>query len=222
MSLAGLALTPPRREVLPVSDRLRILVATEDPPEGERLRALLESLGHTVVGTACTVVTAIDWAVGLAPDVLVLALPLPAALEAAGTIMARRPVAILVIGPEDPGALEQAVKAGVMQYLAMPVARKDLNPALVLARARFESFLAMGQKIADLQKDVILHREVARAKGILAQRMGFSEAEAHQKLQRLAQRERCTLAEAATRVIAADRFFRELDEVKSARGKSKS
>ncbi len=152
-----------------------------------------------------------------------MGLPLPAAFEMAGKVMPQKLVPVILIGPEDRGAfVEEAVAAGMMQYLAQPVSRKDLGPAIVLARARFENSLALQKEITVPQSDVLLQGKVRRAKGSLIQRIGFFEAEAHQKLQCLAQRERCTLAEAAARVIAAEQFFRELEPVKPGGGRPRT
>lgn len=101
--------------------------------------------------------------------------------------------------------------AGVMGYLAKPVDRKDLLPAISLATTRFADLMALRKDAQSLKEAIVLRQQVERAKGILAKRLSISEAEAHRGLQRLAQRERCTLGQAATRVIGGDEFFVTLD-----------
>jgi response regulator NasT len=127
--------------------------------------------------------------------------------------MANRPVPIILLtAHSDPALIQRAMVAGVMGYLVKPVDRKDLLPAISLAATRFSDLMGLRKDVQSLKEALILRQQVERAKGILAQRMGLSEARAHKRLQQLAQRERCTLGQAAARVIAADKFFGNFEE----------
>jgi response regulator NasT len=103
--------------------------------------------------------------------------------------------------------------AGVMGYLVKPVALKELGPAIAVALSRFADLMALRKDVQGLKEALLVRQQMERAKGILAQRMALSEAEAHKRIQHLAMRERCTLAEAAARIITADKFFADLETV---------
>jgi len=150
----------------------------------------------------------------LAPDLVLMNAKMPGldGIEAVRLIMAHRPVPIvLVAAHSDPDLIERAMVAGVMGYLVKPVRFEALGPALALATARFGDLMALRKDVQGLKAALILRQQVERAKGILAQRMRLPESQAHKRLQHLAQRERCTMAEAAGRVIAADKFFAEYE-----------
>jgi response regulator NasT len=135
-------------------------------------------------------------------------------IEATREIMARRPVPIiLVTGHSDPQLIDTAVAAGVMGYLVKPLDVKELRPAISLALARFADLMALREDVRTLQGALAARKDLERAKGILRRRMGLSEADAHRRLQQFARRERCTLAEAAAKVLAGDKFFADLEKL---------
>jgi len=199
-----------------VADKLRVLIGEDDPVVAQGLRAQLEGLGHSVAGIAHDGRDAVAKAESLAPEIIFLDIKMPRldGVEATRQIMAHRPVPIiLVTAHSEPELIGQAMAAGVMGYLVKPVDRKDLPPAIALAVSRFADLMALRKDVRSLKEALNLRQRVERAKGILLQRMGLAEAEAHKRLQHLARRERCTLGEAADRIIAANKFFADLENV---------
>lgn len=194
--------------------RLKVLIAEDEPVVAQGLRAQLEELGHSVIGVAYDGRDAVAKVESLAPDFVLMDIKMPRldGLEATRQIMAHRPVPIvLVTAHSDPDLIQQAMVNGVMGYLVKPADRKDLVPAIALAMSRFGDLMALRKDVQSLKEALILRQQVERAKGILERRMGLTEDEAHKRIQHLARHERCTLAEAAGKVIAADRFFADLE-----------
>ncbi len=198
-----------------MGDRLRVLIAEDEPVVADGLRARLENLGHSVAGIAYDGHDAVGKAQALTPDIIFLDIKMPRldGVEAALQIMAARPVPIILItAHSDPELVQRATAAGVMGYLVKPVDRQDLPPAIAVARSRFADLLALQKDVRSLKEALVLRQQMERAKGILGQRLGLSDAEAHNRLQSLARHARCTSAEAAAKVIAADRFFADLED----------
>ncbi len=199
-----------------MASRLRVLIGEDDPVVADGLRARLEALGHSVAGIAHDGQDAVAKAESLTPGLVFLDIKMPRldGVEAARQIMAQRPVPIiLVTAHSDPELIRRAMDAGVMGYLVKPVNRKELAPAIAVAVSRFADLMALQKDVRGLKEALVLRQQVERAKGILAQRLGLTEAEAHKRLQHLAGRERCTLGEAAGKVISADRFYADLENV---------
>ncbi len=197
-----------------MTGRLKVLIGEDEPVVAQGLRAQLEALGHSVVGIAHDGRDAVAKAESLEPSFIMLDIKMPRVdgLEATRQIMAHRPVPIvLVTAHSDPDLIQSAMTAGVMGYLVKPVDRKDLAPAISLAVSRFGDLMALRKDVQSLKDALMLRQQVERAKGIMQRRMGLSEDEAHKRIQHLARHERCTLGEAAGKVIAADRFFTDLD-----------
>lgn len=193
---------------------LRVLIGEDDRVTAEELRTLLQRWGHGLAGIAQDGRGTVAMAESLAPDLVLMNAKMPGldGIEAVHQIMARRPAPIvLVAAHSDPDLIEQAMVAGVMGYLVKPVRFEVLGPAIALATSRFADLMALRKDVRSLKEAVILRRQVERAKGILVQRMRLPEAAAHKTLQRLAKRERCTMAEAAGRVVAADKLFAEME-----------
>ncbi len=204
----------PRREE-GMADGLRVLIGEDEPAVAEALQAVLESLGYAVGGIARDGIDAVAKAEALDPHLILLDIRMPQVdgVEAAGKIMARRPVPIILItGHAEPDVIERAAQAGVMAYLVKPVKRQDLAAAIAIALARFADLLALRRDVGTLQEALLLRRRVEQAKGILVHRMRISEAEGHRRLQQLARQHGCTLPEAADRVIAAEKFFADLEK----------
>jgi AmiR/NasT family two-component response regulator len=197
-----------------VTKRLKVLIAEDEPVVAQGLRVQLEGEGYSVVGIAYDGRDAVAKAESLAPDFILLDIKMPRldGIEATRQIMAHRPVPIvLVTAHSDPDLIQQAMVAGVMGYLVKPVDRNDLAPAMALAISRFGDLMALRKDVQSLKEALMLRQQVERAKGILERRLGLSEDEAHKRIQHLARHDRCTLTEAAGKVVAADKFFVELD-----------
>lgn len=200
-----------------MAERLRVLIGEDDPVVADGLRARLEALDHSVAGIAHDGRDAVAKAESLTPDLVLLDIKMPRldGVEAARQIMAQRPVPIiLVTAHSDPELIRRAMEAGVMGYLVKPVNRKEIPPAIAVAMSRFADLLALQKDVRSLKEALLVRQQVERAKGILAQRLGLTEAEAHKRLQHLAGRERCTLGEAAGKVIAVDKFYADLEDVR--------
>ncbi|HTX52437.1 MAG TPA: response regulator [Candidatus Baltobacteraceae bacterium] len=196
--------------------RLRVLTGDDDPMVTEGLRAMLERLGHGVAGAAHDGMGAVARAESMNPDLILLDIKMPRldGVEAARQIMAHRPVPIiLVTAHSDPDLIERAMAAGVMGYLMKPVEIKALEAAIALALSRFTDLASLQKDVQGLKETLVFRQQVERAKGVLAYRLRMSEAAAHEKLQHFARTERCTLAEAASRVIAGDKLFAELEKL---------
>ena len=201
---------------VPTTKPLKVLIADDEAVVAHGLRAQVEGLGHSVVGIACDGRDAVGKVEGLEPDLVFLDIKMPRldGLEAIRQIMSTRPVPIvLVTGHSDPDLIQKAMMTGVMGYLVKPVDRKDLAPTIALAITRFADLIALRKDVQSLKEALMVRQHMERAKGILERRMGLSENESHKRIQQLARHDRCTLTEAAGKVIAADKFFSEIESM---------
>jgi response regulator NasT len=198
-----------------MADGVRVLIGEDEPPVAEALQAALEGLGYSVAGIAHDGIDALAKAEALDPHLILLDIRMPQmdGVEAAGKIMARRPVPIILLTAyAEPDLIEGAAQAGVMAYLVKPFKPQELAAAIRIALARFADLLALRRDVGTLQEALLLRRRVEQAKGILVQRMRISEAEGHKRLQQFVRQHGCTVGEAADRVIAADKFFADLEK----------
>jgi two-component system, response regulator PdtaR len=185
---------------------LRILIADDEAIIRLGLSAMLEELGHTVVGSASDGAAAVEMARTQLPDLVILDIKMPGmgGLDAAEKITAERPVPIMILSAySDRDLVERAASLAVQSYLIKPVRPADLTPALELAASRFEQWQALRQEAADLREALAARVIVDEAKHRLMERDGLGEAQAFRQLQMQARRERRTMREVAEAVLKA-------------------
>ena len=107
--------------------------------------------------------------------------------------------------------VERAKEAGVVGYMVKPFRESDLAPAIEIALARFAEFQALHKEVADLQLALEPRKVVERAKGILMDTQGLSEAEAFRKIQKMSMNIRKPMKEVAEAIILAHQTQTEVD-----------
>jgi response regulator NasT len=107
--------------------------------------------------------------------------------------------------------VDQAKEAGVVAYLVKPFRESDLAPAIEIALARFEQFRALKKEVADLKEALETRKLVERAKGILMDTQGLSEAEAFRRIQKLSMDTRKPMKEVAEAIILAYEATKKLE-----------
>jgi response regulator NasT len=91
----------------------------------------------------------------------------------------------------------------VVGYMVKPFRESDLVPAIEVALARFKEFETLHQEVKDLQLALETRKLVDRAKGILMDSQGLSEAEAFRKIQKMSMNTRKPMKEVAEAIILA-------------------
>jgi response regulator NasT len=114
---------------------------------------------------------------------------------------------VFLTGHFDEELLAGAVASGGLAYLLKPASSDQLQAALELACTRFAEMADMREQIARLNEALEARKLVARAKGILMQRHGLTEQEAHRRMQQEASRSNLKLVELARVILAAEQFI---------------
>ena len=128
--------------------------------------------------------------IGREPDVALLDVKMPRldGIEAARRILDERPIPIVMVTAYGERELvSRAVEAGVFGYLVKPFRETDLLPAIETARARHEELAALRDEAASLADALDARKKIERAKGILMDREGLTEAEAFARLRKASQ-----------------------------------
>lgn len=163
----------------------RILIADDEAVQRLDLRAMLECLGHVVVGEAGNGEVAVALARRLRPDLTILDVMMPDTngLQAAEIINQERlgPV-ILLTAYSDVPLIEQASRAGVLAYLVKPYRQQEIQPAVEIAIARYREMRALEGAREDAQDQIETTRLVGRAKRVLMERHNISDQEAYRRL----------------------------------------
>ena len=187
-------------------DRTRVIIADDESLIRMDLREMLLSLGYLVVGEVGDGRSAVSLARELKPDVVIMDIKMPDmdGIDAAQILTEERiaPV-ILLTAYSQKDLVERAKEAGVVGYMVKPFRESDLTPAIEVALARFSEFEALHKEVDDLQLALETRKLVDRAKGILMDTQGLSEAEAFRKIQKMSMNTRKPMKEVAGAIILA-------------------
>jgi response regulator NasT len=163
-----------------------LVIADDDPVIRMDLKAMLEEMGHEVVGEADNGDSAVHLCRKLKPDLVILDVMMPKVngLQAAAIISKERlaPALMLTAYSEAP-MVEEATKAGVLAYLVKPFRKQELQPAIEVALARYKELSALEGQIDALHEQSETRKLVAKARNILMERNDLSEREAFRRLQ---------------------------------------
>ncbi|GFP25463.1 two-component system, response regulator PdtaR [Candidatus Hakubella thermalkaliphila] len=188
--------------------RLRVVVAEDEALIRLDLKEMLEEVGHMVVGEAGDGMSAVELAAKIKPDLVIADIKMPVmdGLEAAEKIIEQEicPVLILTAYSEKE-LVERASRAGVMSYLVKPFKKDDLLPAIEVAMARYEEVKDLEGKGKELEKGFETRKLVDRAKGILMDTQGLTEAQAFRRIQKLSMDRRISMKEIAKTIIEANK-----------------
>jgi AmiR/NasT family two-component response regulator len=170
--------------------RMRILIAEDETIIRLDLRDLLERSGHEVVAEAHDGEEAVALAREHEPELAIMDVKMPRldGIEAAKRILEERPIPIVMLtayGQEE--LVNRAVEAGVFGYLVKPFREQDLVPAIATARARHEELAAVREQVESLADALAARKAIERAKGLLMEKEGLTEADAFARLRKASQ-----------------------------------
>ncbi|MDI9930139.1 ANTAR domain-containing response regulator [Rhodococcus sp. IEGM 1354] len=183
---------------------LRVVVAEDESLIRLDLVEMLREEGYDVVGEAADGQQAVELAVELRPDLVIMDVKMPRrdGIDAASEIAEKRiaPVVILTAFSQRE-LVEKARDAGAMAYLVKPFTKADLMPAVELAASRFGEISALESEIADLQDRLETRKLIEKAKGVLMESQSLTEPQAFKWIQRAAMDRRTTMKAVAEVVI---------------------
>lgn len=188
-------------------ERTRVIIADDESLIRMDLREMLTNLGYLVVGEVGDGRSAVNLARELRPDIVVMDIKMPDmdGIEAARVLTEEQiaPV-ILLTAYSQQELVDRAREAGVVGYLVKPFKESDLTPAIEVALARFKEFQALRKEVDDLKLAFETRKLVDRAKGILMDTQGLTEADAFRKIQKMSMNLRKPMKEVAEAIILAN------------------
>ncbi len=191
--------------------RRRIIICDDESIIRRVLREMLTNQDYLVVGEASEGVSAVEMARKLKPDLVIMDIRFEGesfdGIDAARVLTEEGIAPVLLLSAYSQRDLvERARNAGVVGYLVKPFTEADLPPAIETALARFEEFDSVKQQAADLKDALETRKLVDRAKGLLMDMRGMSEAEAFRRIQKLSMNFRKPMREVAEAIILAQQI----------------
>ena len=171
------------------------------------LREMLEEEGYVVVGETGRGDEAVQLVEEHSPDLCIFDIKMPGmdGLAAAREVSVGRKAAVVILTAfSQRHLIEEARDAGVLSYLVKPFQREELVSAIEVALGRFEEILQLDATVRELEEKLEVRVAVDRAKGVLMDEHGLSEADAFAFVQKSAMSERSSMLDVANRVISED------------------
>lgn len=187
--------------------QIKAVIADDEAIIRMDLRALLEDLGHIVVGEAADGQKALELTRSLRPDVVIMDIKMPImdGLDAAKIINEEKlsPV-VLLTAYSQKDLIERAKEAGVFAYLIKPFQESDLLPAIEIAVSRYLDMQELESTVGNLSEKLETRKIVDRAKGILMDKYHMQEADAFRRIQQQSMNQRRSMREIADAIIIAN------------------
>ncbi|MCJ7618593.1 MAG: response regulator [Anaerolineae bacterium] len=184
----------------------RVIVADDESIVRMDLREMLESLGYLVVGEVGDGESAVHLSRELKPSIVIMDIKMPGmdGIEA-GRILTEERIApvLLLTAYSQQDLVDRAKDAGVMAYIVKPFQESDLAPAIEVALRRWSEFRALEREVEDLKEALETRKLVDRAKGILMDTQGLSEADAFRRIQKTSMDQRKPMKDVAEAIVLA-------------------
>ena len=184
---------------------IRVALADDQELVRAGFAALLDAEDDIeIVGEAADGQQAVDLAVSLRPDLVILDVKMPVldGISAAEQVAADQiaPVVILTAFSQRE-LVERARDAGAMAYLVKPFTKADLVPAIEIAVSRFQEVAALEGEVGTLKDRLEVRKLLDRAKGKLQAEHGLTEPDAFRWIQKTSMDQRLAMRTVAERVL---------------------
>ena len=187
---------------------VRVVIAEDESIIRLDLAETLAEEGYEVVGQTGRGDEVVDLVRATLPDVAILDVKMPGldGLSAAQLLSAERLCAVVILTAFSQRELvERAREAGVHAYVLKPFQRNELAPAVEMARGRFVEMRDLAERTESLGEQLATRKIVDRAKGVLMDSHGLTEATSYDFLRRAALDDRTSMAAVAQEVLDGTR-----------------
>ena len=185
-------------------DKVRVVIAEDEAIIRLDLKEILTEEGYLVVGDTARGDHALELVAEHEPDVVILDIKMPGldGIETARRIAANHDAAVVILTAFSQRELvDRAIEAGALAYLVKPFQRSELIPAVEIARTRHREMRSLTDQYRTLADRFEARKTIDRAKGLLIDESGLSEAEAFRFIQQAAMSNRRSMVDVGVEII---------------------
>ncbi len=190
---------------------LRILISDDDTERANMLVQALEASEYTVAVHTSSVRDLLPHVGRIKPDVVLIGVDAPGQnlLADVATISQQQSVPIVMFTRNNRSeTIRAATQAGVSAYVVDGLSPERIQPIIEAAIARFREFQALAQELEKTKTSLAERKIIERAKGVVMEQRGCTEAEAYRMLQKIAMDRKKRLAEIAQDVLSVTAVLR--------------
>ena len=189
----------------------RILIFDDDTERANMLVQALEASEYTVAAHTASVTDLLPRAETVKPDVILIGADVPRQnmLTDVATISQKQSVPIVMFTRDNRSeSIHAATQAGVSAYVVNGLSPERIQPIIEAAIARFREFQALAQELEKTKTSLAERKVIERAKGVVMEQRGCTEAEAYRLLQKMAMDRKKRMAEVAQDVLSITEVFK--------------
>lgn len=189
----------------------RILIFDDDTERANMLVQALEASEYTVAAHTASVTDLLPRAETVKPDVILIGADVPRQnmLTDVATISQKQSVPIVMFTRDNRSeSIHAATQAGVSAYVVNGLSPDRIQPIIEAAIARFREFQALAQELEKTKTSLAERKVIERAKGVVMEQRGCTEAEAYRLLQKMAMDRKKRMAEVAQDVLSITEVLR--------------
>lgn len=184
----------------------RIVLVDSDATSRKNLKSMLTKLGYWVVGETGDGLNALKMVRTRQPELVILdsAIVGMDGFEVAKIVHEDKLAPVVVLTSAYTQAMvERAKEARISALLTKPVDEASILPAIELALATYGEVVQLEGKLKELKELLETRKLLEKAKGIMMETMGLSEAEAFRRMQKQSMNKRISMRQVAEAVILA-------------------
>ena len=185
---------------------LRVLLVDDQNDRRAMLDLALSEVGCALVACVAEDADLLSAVESCDPDVVLIDVEAPGrdTLEGLETVQANVPRPMVMFSLDDDNeTIRRATRAGVSAYVVDGLHAKRVRPIIDAAVARFQHFNLLESELKRARNQLNDRKDIDRAKGIIMQQRGVSEAVAYQSMRKLAMDTNQKLSEIARSIIQA-------------------
>jgi AmiR/NasT family two-component response regulator len=177
------------------------------PPDNERVR-LVEHLRR--IGCMVETVWPVPESWNDGSDVMLLAIEHDVRADIQKLVKSSdgpRPTLIAIVGYEDPSTLQLVLEVGAVAVVERPIRPFGLLTNLIIARSIWLEKRETEKRIRKLERKLSGFQRIQKAKAVLMDGQGLSEAEAYESIRRQAMAKRLSMDDMAAAIIHANELL---------------
>lgn len=186
-------------------DRVRVVIADDEPVTRMALRELLETENYRIVGEAADGFDAIEMCRKTIPDLALMDIKMPLldGLSASKIIFEEQlaRTIILITAYSEKEQVEAAKACGVCGYLVKPIDEKTLISNIEVSMARSEELHELRRNIKKVTQRLEDRGVIERAKGWLMKNNDISEQDAYDYIRKLSQTKNISMRKIAEIIL---------------------
>lgn len=189
---------------------LKILLVNDTRKQVGRLREALTDAGFDVVDEVANALLIPRMVASLQPDLVMIDTESPSrdVLEQVVMVSQNEPRPIVMVSDDgQPAAIRAAIKAGVSAYVVEGIDVATLESVLMVAQARFEADQALKEQVKVAESKLNERKTVERAKGMLMQLRGLTEADAYNAMRKMAMDRNIRIVDVAEKLLSMNELL---------------